>query len=206
MSPRARKGEADPPAGVSRHAPIPNLMSEHLDFRTCVTSLEEANAAFFRRLGQRASDPRLAEVFRFLADEESQHAELLGSLFGDMTCPDPMLESLSAPESPLAFLLEDNADLDRVAQSTDDEVKILRLGLSLKKNTLLFHAQMARALEGTRYQGPLGDIIEHEKRHFEAIYRLIKIARQADRGPLLSPDQIRDALQSRALADERDRS
>jgi len=151
------------------------LFSIH-DIIDLAIQIEKNGEKRYRKALQGISDPSLASLLQWLADQEIEHAQW----FSDMrrtikdTVSDPALAQmgkrlLQEALGDQIFSLKD-ADFSQV----DHSEKLLETAIEFERDTLLFYQMMASFIESKAVLEHLNVIIEEENRHIQLLEQTLK--------------------------------
>ena len=121
----------------------------------------------YRKAQEQATDPALASMLGWLADEEAEHEKWFPRLKENIAIgqEDPKLEEMS--KSILQGVLGDHtfsideADFSRI----EDIDSLLELSVEFEKDTILFYEMLSAFIEDEQTLIKLNRIIEEENRH-----------------------------------------
>ena len=130
----------------------------------------------YRKAQGQVSDPALASLLGWLADEEAEHEKWFPGLKDDLktNLEDPKLEEMS--QSILQGVLGDHtfsieeADFSRL----DDLDSLLNLSVEFEKDTILFYEMLSAFIEDEQILNRLTRIIEEENGHVRVLQDLLK--------------------------------
>lgn len=121
----------------------------------------------YRKAQEQVSDPALASMLGWLADEEAEHEKWFPRLRENVESnkEDPQLEEmgksiLQGILGEQAFSIEE-ADFSRI----EDMKSLLTLSMEFEKDTILFYEMLSAFIEDERILNQINRIIEEENRH-----------------------------------------
>ena len=158
------------------------------DIRNIAVQIEQNGEETYRRAARQTSDPELAQMLNWLADEEKHHGTLFASIV--------IKKSLNAEEAELEAmgrsLLQDivrsqtfSLEQGRLEQATSLEA-LFNQSIEFEADTIEFYEFLAGFLDDQEAVAQLNDIIEQEREHVRQLEQMrIRVnpqtAREADR-------------------------
>jgi len=148
-------------------------IKEIIDF---AVQIEENGERIYREALSRASNPELASLLKWLADDEAEHATVFNRLckeFNEQTQDERIdrlgREMLGAVMGGQAFSLEDDDlhSLDRVEE-------ILEKAIEFEKDTVIFYEMLCSFINGTEAFNCIETIIDEEKRHIRVLKEFLE--------------------------------
>ncbi|MBW2096165.1 MAG: ferritin family protein [Deltaproteobacteria bacterium] len=146
--------------------------------------IEKNGEKIYRKAGGEVSDPSLASLLEWLADEELAHEKWFVQL-GEEVEPNvevPRLEEMG--KEILRGVLGDQAfsikevDFSRMEDIND----LLSLSLEFEKDTILFYEMLSEFIDDAETIRQLGRIIEEEHRHVEILEEFLEKGEVPERG------------------------
>lgn len=139
-------------------------LSEIIDL---AVRIEANGQKAYRKAREQVSNPALAEMLGWLADEEAEHEKWFPRLKENVetTLEDTRLEEMG--KGILQGVLGDQtfsigeADFSKV----EDIDRLLELSVEFEKDTILFYEMLSAFIEDLKTLDQLNKIIEEEKRH-----------------------------------------
>jgi rubrerythrin len=133
--------------------------------------IEKNAEKVLREASKKASNPSLASLLKWLADEELKHAERFSELKGTETKTphDPQVEALG--KSLLKGILADQTfSLKDVDFSSMDQVQqVLNAAIEFEEDTVLFYEMLRSFMKEKEDLEHLDAIIEEEKIHIQRL-------------------------------------
>ena len=133
--------------------------------------IEKNGERIYRKALEKMSDPSLASLLRYLADEEVEHAKWFSEMkptIKETTDDSPLAEKgksiLRGLLGGQAFSLGDAdfSEIDRVQS-------LLKLAIEFERDTVLFYEMIRSFIEDKETLDQLDTIIEEEHRHAEVL-------------------------------------
>lgn len=137
--------------------------------------IEKNGESVYREAQNHVSDPLLASLFKWLADEESKHAQWFSN-FKDQVKKAPIDAEMEAMgKAILRDVLGDQTfSLKQVDMSLlDKSASILRKAVEFEKDTILFYDMIGSFIEDEETLEHLERIKEEENRHIQALNDLL---------------------------------
>jgi len=137
------------------------------DIRAIAIQIESNGEAAYRRAAGRAGDPQLAELFRWMAEEENRHARHFARMkeakmaAGEAEAAERMGQDL------LQEMVKDQTfslDGDDLAAAVDISAA-LRQSLAFEEDTILFYQFLSDLIDDAVVKEQLAAIITEEHRH-----------------------------------------
>ena len=133
--------------------------------------IEKNGEKVYREAGQKVSDPSVASMLQWLADEEKEHVEWFSQLKETIkeSSIDPEVEEaaraiLGSVLGEQSFSLAE-ADLSKMDQLKD----LLKLTIEFEKDTALFYEMITSFIDREETLNNLKKIVEEEKRHVQVL-------------------------------------
>ena len=133
--------------------------------------IEKNGEEAYRKAQEEVSNPSLAAMLKWLAEEEVEHEKWFTRLREKVaTVPeDPRLEEmgktiLGGVLGDQSFSIKD-ADFSKI----EDVNSLLELSVEFEKDTILFYEMLSTFIEDKETLSQLDEIIEEEKHHVELI-------------------------------------
>ncbi|MBC7355386.1 MAG: ferritin family protein [Desulfomicrobiaceae bacterium] len=149
------------------------------DVLTAAQEIEQRGQVFYTRLAETATDPSLAQTFRFLAQEEEKHWQIFHDLadrLGEVELPawateEEYVEYLTALiDSHTLFRL---GDMDALRQFVGSREEAIHAAMGFEKDTIVFFKEMQDFVpEGDR--GAVQACVEEERRHLRMLAGLLR--------------------------------
>lgn len=152
------------------------LMFTIADIREIAIQIERNGEEVYRRAGNRATDPEMAEVFKWMATEEKRHA----CFFAKMTVDAPLSPEQSDLESMGRSLLQEMVrdktfSLDRESlNATEDLDQVLNQSKEFEEDTILFYEFLRNIVDDEGVKRQLSTIIAEERSHADLLAGMIE--------------------------------
>ncbi|MBB5348788.1 ferritin family protein [Desulfoprunum benzoelyticum] len=137
------------------------------DIRAIAVQIEHNGETAYRKAADRVDDPRLAELFRWMAEEEQRH----GRYFAGIKGVELPVAGAEAAQRMGRDLLQEmvkeqtfSLDLDDLAAAVD-VAAVLRQSLTFEEDTILFYQFLGDLIEDAAVKEQLTAIIAEERRH-----------------------------------------
>jgi len=141
------------------------------DIIDLAVQIEKNAEKLFRDAAKEASDPGLASMLQWLADEEVQHAERFSEMKEEVqeTVEDPRLEEMGKAvlEGTLGGQTFSLKDVD--FSSLDQIDTLLKRVIEFENDTILFYEMIRSFVEGQEIEDHLDKIIEEEESHVRVL-------------------------------------
>jgi len=147
-------------------------------------NMEEEGIKFYTMAMEKVDDPESKKTFEFLRDEEYKHINTFRGLYSDMAGREGMKDSdlyLLDPEMQSYFrayvectALPCKGAANQAIEEAAGEEEILRLGLQIEKDSLLFYQDLKHHSPYPDAAELLDGIIAEERKHFNQIYDRLK--------------------------------
>jgi len=142
--------------------------------------IENQGLRFYEACAAAQPDPDIKDAFRYLKDQESEHARAFSHMKAELpedyalpeTYPGELQDYMDAFVRGKVF--EDPAHAETVATETEDPVAAVDFGLEIEKASILFYSGMKQFVRQSDIQ-ELDRIIAEEERH---VRRLLALRRQ----------------------------
>jgi rubrerythrin len=129
--------------------------------------IERNGEATYKKAHEQTSNPSLASLLQWLAEEESEHQKWFTRFRAEVntTLVDPRFDEMGKTilEGVLgdqAFSIQE-ADFSKI----DDMKNLIKLSMEFEKDTLLFYEMLSAFIEDEKILNQLNRIIEEENRH-----------------------------------------
>jgi rubrerythrin len=133
--------------------------------------IEKNGEKAYRKAQKKVSEPSLASMLQWLADDEVKHEKWFNELKDgiETAVEDPQLEEmgkaiLGGVLGEKAFSLQD-ADFSEI----ETVESLLRLSIEFEKDTVLFYEMLINFIDDENTAGQLQKIIEEENRHIQVL-------------------------------------
>ncbi len=139
--------------------------------------IENQGLRFYEACSASQTDPDTKDVFRYLKDQESEHARVFSRMKEKLPEDDTLPETYSGEMQDYmdAFVrgkvFEDPAHAERVARETEDPVAAVDFGLEIEKASILFYSGMKQFVRDSDIR-ELDQVIAEEDRHVRRLLAL----------------------------------
>lgn len=148
--------------------------------------VEKNGEAYYRAAAERAADPEVADVLRYLMEEERKHYDIFRALREKLaggeerpTVADPEdQEHLYLDALVRSRLFSDPAEAEQVAASAADGIEALQNALVFEKDTILFFLGMKDLTPPELGRDKIDLLIAEERTHVVTISAEIAKARE----------------------------
>ena len=138
--------------------------------------IESNGQRAYRKAQKEVTDPALASMLGWLADEEAEHEKWFPKLREGVeeALEDPKLEEMA--DGVLQGVLGDQAfSIDEADFSkVEDLDQLLELSVEFEKDTILFYEMLSAFIEDGQTLNQLNCIIEEENRHVRLLQESLK--------------------------------
>ena len=137
------------------------------DIRAIAVQIEDNGEAAYRRAAGRAKDPRLAELFSWMAEEEKRH----GRYFARIKGPTLVGAGVEAAERVGRDLLREMVKEQTFSLAGDDlaaaadVAAALRQSMAFEEDPFLFYQFLSDLIDDAGVKAHLATIIDEERRH-----------------------------------------
>ena len=139
--------------------------------------IEHNGEQTYRSAASRSTDPDLAKMLNWMADEEHRHGKWFESFPIEVKAvPEEFLEMEEMGRSLLKEMVEDKTfslDGDRLDSATD-VIEVLTQSLDFEKDTILFYDMLKAFVEEEGSVAQLERIIEEERGHVNVLQKLME--------------------------------
>lgn len=138
--------------------------------------IEENGHAFYQQAQKTTDDPRMQDIFRYLAQEERQHYQLFADIAADLGISTDRYEEagmlyLDALVS-LRLFDSPGASIRKAVQARDAK-DLLRFALLFEKDTILFFYELLDRVDESK-RAAIRELIAEEKRHVKQLTDLLQ--------------------------------
>jgi len=138
--------------------------------------IEKNGENAYRKAQEEVSNPSLASILQWLAEEEVEHEKWFTRLKENAAtlAEDPKLEEMG--KSILQGVLGDQAFSIKDADfsKTEDINSLLELSVEFEKDTILFYEMLSAFIDDEETLSQLDKIIEEEKRHVQLLEEFLE--------------------------------
>lgn len=144
------------------------------DICNIAIQIERNGERIYRAAGKGCDDPRLAQVFNWLADEEMRHAQWFESLYLPAPVPPEHEDIESMGRSLLREMMKDQAfSLEDVRiQAVTDLAGLFELSIEFEQDTILFYETLRSFIEEADTVEQLNRVISEEHGHVRQLGNL----------------------------------
>ena len=144
-------------------------------------SMEEEGVRFYTLAEEKAADPEVKIMSRFLRDVEYEHIEHFRDLLASMSSRageetgllDPGTESYLRHSAETAAFPAPGA-ADRALDGINDICDMLRLGIRAEKDSILYYRELVEQIPFPEAVTTIRKILSEEKQHFLVLSGLLK--------------------------------
>lgn len=149
------------------------------DVRNIAMQIEQNGEETYRRAANQVSDPELARVLNWMADEEQQHGELFAAIIANK----PLTTEQTELEAMGRSLLQDivrsqtfSLEQQRLRQAIhlDD---LINQSIEFETDTIGFYEFLAGFLDDAEAVAQLNGIIEQERGHVRQLEQMLTSAK-----------------------------
>ena len=177
-------------------------MKRKISFKDAVVNMELAGARFYRSMKKRVQGGRLKDVLDYLAAAEEEHAGKMKELLSSEPVNRAVEEALEEASGSLVSLVEDPDDLALLAREMTGEDRILRLALSIERDSIGFYTGIVNRLEDPVFIEQFQAVIEEEENHVDELTALISISKRSEEQPAMSSEEMARLLEEARKKDE----
>lgn len=144
------------------------------DVRNIAVQIELNGEETYRRAASLVSDPELARILSWMADEEKYHGELFAAIKAERTLTDEQAELEAMGRSLLQDIVRSQTfslEQERLGQALNLEDLLLQ-SIEFEKDTIGFYEFLAGFLDDSEAVAQLQGIIEQEKGHVQQLERM----------------------------------
>ena len=137
------------------------------DIRAIAVQIENNGESAYRRAAARVDDPRLAELFRWMAEEEQRHGRYFAGIKGARLAEAGAEAAQRMGRELLQEMVKDQTfslDDDDLAAAVDISAA-LRQSLAFEEDTILFYQFLSDLIDDAVVKEQLAAIITEERRH-----------------------------------------
>jgi rubrerythrin len=124
---------------------------------------------FYHQMSEKFNDPKLKELFSFLADEETKHKRIYEEMVTKVekyepfeSYPGEYFEYLRAYADKIVF---DEKNFDEQQKKITDPVSAINTAMDNEVASILYYQEMKRFVPENQ-RGSIDKIIDEERRHF----------------------------------------
>ncbi len=139
-------------------------------------NIEENGEKFYRKVASKLKEPKIKEIFLFLADEEGEHKKIFMKLLESIknyepveTYPGEYFAYLKAYSQELIFPQMIERELDKSITPID----AINFGIRRELESILYYIEVKNFVQETQHS-QLDKIIEQERQHFIKLSNLKK--------------------------------
>jgi len=137
------------------------------DIRAIAVQIENNGEAAYRRAAARVEEPQVAELFRWMAEEEQRHARHFAGIKGARLVEAGADAAQRMGRELLQEMVKDQTfslDGDDLAAAADISAA-LRQSLAFEEDTILFYQFLSGLIDEAAVKEQLAAIIAEERRH-----------------------------------------
>lgn len=144
------------------------------DIRDIAIQIERNGEHTYRMAGKNISDPDLAQMFEWMADEERRHAKWFESFESDVPVPAEHREMEAMGRSLLQEMIESQTfSLARDRLENIEHIgELLTQSIAFEHDTILFYEMLRGFIEDTKAIQQLDVIISEEREHVDQLARM----------------------------------
>lgn len=141
------------------------------DIRDIAIQIERNGEETYRQAAKMAADPRMAEIFQWMADEEKRHAEWFESIRSDQPLSEEQIALEKMGRQLLQEMVADQTfSLERKKlQQSRDLSEVLAQSKLFEQDTVLFYEFLQTMITDDEAYKQLETIIAEERRHFRQL-------------------------------------
>jgi rubrerythrin len=131
--------------------------------------IEENGEKFYRKMADKFSDPKVKELFSYLADEETKHKRIYEGMVENIekyepfeSYPGEYFEYLRAYADKIIF---DEEALDEQQKQITDPTTAINVAMDNEVASILYYQEI-KNLVSKKQRGLIDKIMEEERRHF----------------------------------------
>ncbi|MFC1570271.1 ferritin family protein [Candidatus Omnitrophota bacterium] len=144
--------------------------------------VEENGKDFYLALSDKADDPKVVEVFKYLADAEEKHIAAFRTIF-DSTCkyepegvyPDEYFSYMNSLASQYVFTQQGKGE--EVAREVKSYLEGIDLGIKFEEESIAFYEGMKRIIPPESVD-VIDKLIAEERKHLDILIELKEGARK----------------------------
>ena len=144
------------------------------DIRDIAIQIEQNGEKAYRQASREITDPEIAELFAFMADEEKRHARWFAALESDKPLTEEQREIEEMGRGLLKEMIADQTfslEREELLQAGSFE-EMVRQSKSFEQDTILFYQFIKGVLDDEDACRQIEHIIAEEQRHFELLSEL----------------------------------
>ena len=135
--------------------------------------IEKNGKAYYNKAAELAKNPKIKEVFNYLADEEQKHWDTFKEL-RDALPPKSSLPTVSDPDGQEELYLDaivksrlfnSEREAEEAAMRVENELEALRAALAFEKDTILFFQTMKSMTREDLGRDKIELLIDEERKH-----------------------------------------
>ena len=144
------------------------------DIRNIAIQIEQNGEETYRQVSKESANPKIAELFNWMADEEKRHANWFQNIKSSKPLEPEHEELALMGKNLLQDMVKDQTfSLDK--QALNDEknlVLMLQQSITFELDTILFYEFLAQLINDTETQKQLNLIIKEEREHAQHLTEL----------------------------------
>lgn len=144
------------------------------DIKNIAVQIEENGEKTYREVAKETTDPQIAEMFNWMADEEKRHAQWFQNFKTDLPLTPEQIELAAMGKSLLQDMIKDQTfSLDKQALLDSRNLhEMLTQTVTFEQDTVLFYEFIGGLISDEKAFAQLQTIIEEEKGHAEKLEEL----------------------------------
>lgn len=149
------------------------------DIRDIAIQIEQNGEKAYRQASQQVTDPKIAEIFTWMADEEKRHAQWFASIDSDKQLTEEQQALEAMGRGLLKEMIADQTfsmEHKELLQSKTFQETVIQ-SKSFEKDTILFYQFLRGVLDDDEACRQIDLIIAEEQNHFD---RLTEMAESGD--------------------------
>lgn len=145
------------------------------DIRNIAIQIEKNGEASYRQAAEKVNDPKIREIFSWMANEEQRHREWFEELEADNPVPPEQEELEKMGKSLLQDMVANQTfSLDQEQLNrTSTFAEALAQCRAFEEDTILFYKFLRSLLDDEATAKQLDEIIEEERLHAERLEELV---------------------------------
>jgi rubrerythrin len=144
------------------------------DVRNIAVQIEQNGEETYRRVAEQASDPELARIFNWMADEEKHHGDLFAAIIDNRTLTAEQEELETMGRSLLQDIVRSQTfslEQQRLGQATNLDGLLLQ-SIEFETDTIGFYEFLAGFIDDPDAITQLQGIIEQERGHIRQLEQM----------------------------------
>lgn len=144
------------------------------DIRNIAIQIEQNGEKTYRQVSKESSNPKIAELFNWMADEEKRHVRWFQNIKSSKPLEPEHEELALMGKNLLQDMVKDQTfSLDKQALNDEQNlVLMLQQSITFELDTILFYEFLAQLINDTETQKQLNLIIKEEREHAQHLTEL----------------------------------